>query len=1220
MNSSSTDTLRRLAEMTDPAAFERVAAAVLRAAKPSIYENMAHPGVQPGGKTIKAPFDNVGWLSLPDGNSRLVCAAHTTEQKDLVGKWLHDPSSVKPRKPGKKPTKPAGDLIKGIAEIEKLRADNPDLAVTFALTANTETSLELRVAVEKMAAASGVELDIWSVSRIAHFLDTDPTGQFIRQIHLGAPVELLSRDSLLKIGSQSIQDHTQENVRQESIHREDFVLTQGDYLVVGDSGMGKTTACLAALSARIDSGTPAIVIRTESVVMAVTIEAALDSELRRHEPSLEHGSGERALALCATDEPLMILFEDINRSTSPALLLNKILRWCLPSTTEGDVGRSWRAVCPIWPRYLNVIQDQTGTLAVLTILRIDKYSQAEATMAVMKRAQVLKLSMDQGRATEIAYQLGCDPLLIGLHNLRSEAPASAVITSYIDQRIGIVANEDRYTKTEVREALHLLIRRALQQRRLNPSWTEARSWIGDRDTIEVLRSLMHEGSVIRISQSSPDELIEFRHDRVMHSLLSGSLAEDLKTKLQPDYIIDPFFAEMVGGGAVQAEVPLENLVSLMESSPAIGAHALKISSEERSSYEYIAAQALAAWLQRQDAAKTSITNRKYIVARILAETTSKYTQNLVTGFSEDERALWAPLLEALFRNGNILAGLSLLSRYDLGVTVAGKQSLLSLVKRLYGERLISAVDAALRNPDLDQWAQQGHRTGALRLAGYIGSSALAQSIRLCWEQDDSTTRDLRSYLFAAARCCGGEDEATLGPVCDAWECLPDEPDAKYGQPVERLAADGVDWEFGNYIPQDAISYFVNRANSSEKLRWPITYMLRSIDHPAALEHIVRYAASSYFITADTLRRSWKQDYKKPARQMSLISRNHLLQIASDKTESVEVREQAFSFWELLLSTSDLPVIRQIPENDPLFERALWARARRGDYSVIPQVLPKISENPEHWLGIGHYVWSSAMTDMLDSVLSLLANEKSNGWSNLEYAVADALMRVESARRISMLSSRWSKLKSMPLMVQTALLSTDHGAVELIHEAFETAQNPSSLLRYFASSASYIDGKRNLSTRSQMFNLIPYLKFFSDDEIQELWDVCTKKGWLDFRSQHIEPRVRQIPNRFVCLSEDPVDTSDLDKALAARNGLTVSIYRWFERPHRNGIARQKVFAALLQWLSEHSQDKAMRICAEIVSSECTRSEFLLFEAAIAGRPDASSITEAVRFNVFNRILV
>jgi len=77
-----TDTARRLAEMSDVAAFERIAAAVLRAANSWRYAILPHPGVQPGGKTVKAPFDNVRWVQSPQG-ARFVCAAHTTEQHAL---------------------------------------------------------------------------------------------------------------------------------------------------------------------------------------------------------------------------------------------------------------------------------------------------------------------------------------------------------------------------------------------------------------------------------------------------------------------------------------------------------------------------------------------------------------------------------------------------------------------------------------------------------------------------------------------------------------------------------------------------------------------------------------------------------------------------------------------------------------------------------------------------------------------------------------------------------------------------------------------------------------------------------------------------------------------------------------------------------------------------------------------------------------------------------
>lgn len=155
---------------------------------------------------------------------------------------------------------------------------------------------------------------------------------------------------------------------------------------------------------------------------------------------------------------------------------------------------------------------------------------------------------------------------------------------------------------------------------------------------------------------------------------------------------------------------------------------------------------------------------------------------------------------------------------------------------------------------------------------------------------------------------------------------------------------------------------------------------------------------------------------------------------------------------------------------------------------------------------------------------------------------------------------------------------------------------------------------------QMYSLLPYLQFFSDEDTELLWQTCTKNGWLDFRSQHIEPRLRQISMRFIRLPDALVDTSDLDAALTAKNNWRINLHCWFERPCRDGIAREKIFAALLQWLNANCQDEALHICADIVSSECTRSEFLLFEAAASGRSNASNLMETVRFNVFNKTLV
>jgi hypothetical protein len=55
------DTIRKLADMADAAAFERLATAILREAKPE-YASLLHPGVNPAGKTVKSPVDGIAFM------------------------------------------------------------------------------------------------------------------------------------------------------------------------------------------------------------------------------------------------------------------------------------------------------------------------------------------------------------------------------------------------------------------------------------------------------------------------------------------------------------------------------------------------------------------------------------------------------------------------------------------------------------------------------------------------------------------------------------------------------------------------------------------------------------------------------------------------------------------------------------------------------------------------------------------------------------------------------------------------------------------------------------------------------------------------------------------------------------------------------------------------------------------------------------------------------
>jgi hypothetical protein len=136
--------------------------------------------VNPAGKTVKSPVDGMNFV--PGAQPpHMITAHHTTAARsDLPKKWLHDPATVKPR-PGAQPTMPAGDIIKTAALLDEERKRLPSLRGTLALTTNQEPSQDLVRDAHACGAARGLSIDIWSVSRLAHFLENNPSGQWLRQ-------------------------------------------------------------------------------------------------------------------------------------------------------------------------------------------------------------------------------------------------------------------------------------------------------------------------------------------------------------------------------------------------------------------------------------------------------------------------------------------------------------------------------------------------------------------------------------------------------------------------------------------------------------------------------------------------------------------------------------------------------------------------------------------------------------------------------------------------------------------------------------------------------------------------------------------------------------------------------------------------------------------------------------------------------------------------------
>lgn len=197
-----TRTIVKLAEITDEGLFERIATAVLRL-DPE-YEGIAHTGINADGKTRKSPVDGLRFIG--ENGDRLIVAHHTITAADaLERKWLLDPATVARRPGSKSPPSPAGDALKSFEIVRQERAGAPTLSATLILATNQEPDEALIRKVVPAGRAENVTVDVWTRSRIASRLDTDPRGQIIRRKLLMIGEELLSRELLLELSRRSVE-------------------------------------------------------------------------------------------------------------------------------------------------------------------------------------------------------------------------------------------------------------------------------------------------------------------------------------------------------------------------------------------------------------------------------------------------------------------------------------------------------------------------------------------------------------------------------------------------------------------------------------------------------------------------------------------------------------------------------------------------------------------------------------------------------------------------------------------------------------------------------------------------------------------------------------------------------------------------------------------------------------------------------------------------------
>ena len=1230
------DTIRKLSEITDEALFERLAMAILRAAKPA-YATLLHPGVNPSGKTIKGPLDGIGFIAGAQP-PHMVAVHHTIcARADLHQKWLHDPTAAQTQR-NNRITTPTGDIIKTAAVIDQERGRTPSLSATLVLTTNKEPTEDLVRNATAMGAKRGVEVDLWSVSRLADVLDFTPTGQWIRKQYLGIEQERLSKELLAKLSQDSLGSNPPNDDPLTWVARGlDLAIADAKdrdlIFIVAESGLGKSVACYKYLKAHVAAGGYGIILPHHILATALTIEQAIEDTLRRLQPPLAQGAGLEALSFCSKEQPLLVVVEDINKSGQAQFLTEKLATWSSVRKANSDAdnrstsdasGERWKLLCPVWPQIVASLRDDARKHVQQLSIIGTTFTEQEGREAIQRRARSRNISLSDLEAESVSQALGNDPLLIALHEPGRRPQLDRAIDEFIDNSVTRLATaRGDYTLTDYRASLTTLARLMLSHRQLNPSWQMVLDWPIDQDGRAALRQLANHGEICRLAGNATDQHLVFRHDRVRDALFSYAICRMMVDgQIGDDVLAEPYFAEVIGAALLRDSVPIAFVDRVGQVNPLALFHALRTFREPNTTVQFAIVSAIDCWLAASETHTARYGYLRWQALAELSETESRLVPDLVRKFRDRTSAS----SQALFRNGDLSGGLQICCVTEPGVGAVWRDQQIEHAKLRFGSNLSTAIGQLLQMPDLAVEA----RIGALRLAGYLADPQLASSIEISWNAHTGKYNCLADYLWAAAQSCGGDPERYLGPICDAWAALPDETEEAHASSQRSsLAADHIRWAFRKDVPVSAIGYFIKRAKQSE-LTWPITYMLHGIDHPDAVEHVVRELADIERRLEGTDRFSpfsrmatedWRRRQDEKGAPMSRQSRERLVALWQNQANDRHIREQAFRLWAATHGGDDLDVLRSVDPADTLANSVHWQRLLRRDQTAIPELITKLSDDAySHWWNVTRAIWSDELTTALDTELERRGVVLAHEWDAIgrnDYVFYEVIMKLSPDQGEQMLVKHWRHLRFQGLYVQTALYIGTPRLLDLAQQAIAEHPEPKKIFKHISMHYGIrTTGRDGITRKEQIQALLPYLQLMDEGTIHGFWNVCNERGWFELRRNHLDSLVSRKYGGLY-LDDDQIIKS-IDEITNRGNALWID--HWIDDYLKTGATLDHVIGVIGGWLAARKTIGALQLAAAALTHAGRRKHLSILNVPVEPEVAAADIRTDTRFSVERRSLL
>lgn len=1235
-------TAEALESMTDPGKFETLATSVLRELHPAC-KTLAHLGVNAAGKTIPNPID--GFCRVPGSSPpQYVIAAFTTvSAEQLERKWLLD--AALSGRGTKMAGRTDGDLIKAAKEAAGIRKSEPTDEFIAYLCTNQRLSLELMQKVYMKGCEFGIEVCFLEQSQLRDFLDTNAVGQWLRQQYLGIDADQLSRHLLQHLGSESLGAYTAEKMlfpeidqiiettATNSAHEAIRGSIASLHLLVGPSGAGKTVIGRDVLRRHLEGGGLGLWIPNEVADRAISLSDAIEKVVRTLHPRVAKGAGHRALELAAIDQPLLLIIDDINRSQKTSATPSRIMGWCRslqPLGVSGVPQRSAiRVVCPLWDSYWHPLRHNFDGQSWLRVQIVRALRRPEAVACLRASLRDAATQFSESQLEELAEHMRDDAILLGLfgRQLRNrpeispKALSEDVIGNFVNGILCDVSLETHIPVADYVAALKLLAHEMIRQRSLYPQWPELVRWFSDRPAaLNAIRHLAAQQHVCRIASHEHVERFEYRHDRILEYYLSLAAAEILQgTDAARELISDPFFVPFVGralarihaSDAVLDWVTKRVPVALIAAIPYVSVGDPNGVLDQ--AHIWLAQWPSALGAVREDALDT------------LVAIQSPHVLKITTGIPED-RTVW----EARLRNGDAVAGSNALStEFFPRVNFPWLESLIEEAKFLHGGKLALELEKILTAQNLSNRV----RNGALCLAGYLGDSRLANSVKIAWDDAADKSELLRAALWAAFRCAGDRPAELLGSMLPAIFDISDEGPADAPTARERILED-LAFALQHGVGDAVLRYLVGLGESKEEYFGVTLALLEKVDHPVAIGYTVwklarsNYAAEqagSVSLFAITWADQWRRR-DQDSLPLSPASLDELRFLWTNENNPECVRTFAFSVWARYVP--DLDGARSFLAEAPQGDGTVWHRALRGDREIAPEVAARLALRA-HWLRVVPRVWCAKLEAGVESWLEKVVEcgPAEDSQNDLCYELAQCLRDIPISDSLRLLLKHWNRIRFRALFIQVALyLGTDETR-SLAKQSLRAGASEMEVFRYI----DFFFGFRTegLSDRlglRQLESLRPYLHHLNALCLDEIIEYCHAHDYWGWALQHLRPectrrivpareadgeqqRIISVTRRWFPTDQDLLAEFDgFENTESSQQAF--SVWFWFERRSGRDITSERCFALLEQWVKDSPtparclvaaaivRNRGQRPALNILRSHCDEEPFSKLEAIVS----------------------